>query len=120
MHTQKPGNLGRLLILGDELARVRDLLGRKGRGATEPTPLRLHGRPAGVVSAHGSAKDRKPGSRPALPSAPRKCVFRVIAGRLVDSFMGSGLRAEVKGFRSSSPHAFTCELQPVGIMDETV
>ena len=29
-----------------------------------------------------------------------------VAGRLVDRFMGSGLRAEVKGFCSSAPHAF--------------
>jgi len=30
-----------------------------------------------------------------------------VAGRLVDRFMGSGLRVEVKGFRGSAPHAFT-------------
>lgn len=30
-----------------------------------------------------------------------------VAGRLVDGFMGSGLRAKVKGFRGSASHAFT-------------
>lgn len=29
-----------------------------------------------------------------------------VAGRLIDDFMESGLRAEVKGFRSFSAHAF--------------
>ena len=29
-----------------------------------------------------------------------------VAGRLIDSFMESGLRAEVKGFRGFSAHAF--------------
>ena len=29
-----------------------------------------------------------------------------VAGRLIDGFMESGLRAEVKGFRSFSAHAF--------------
>ena len=48
MHTEKPGNLGRLLVLADELAGVRDLLGRKGRGAAEPNPLRLRSGPAGA------------------------------------------------------------------------
>jgi len=48
MHAQKPGNLGRLLVIADDLARVCDLLGRWGRGATEPTPLRLRRDPAGA------------------------------------------------------------------------
>ena len=34
--------------------------------------------------------------------------------------MGSGLRAEVKGFRGSSSHAFAGELQSVGVVDETI
>ena len=40
MHAQESGNLGRPFVLIDELAGVRDLLGRKGRGATEAHPLR--------------------------------------------------------------------------------
>ena len=48
MHTQEPGNLGRLLVLADELAGVCDLLGRQGRGAAEPNALRLRRRAAGA------------------------------------------------------------------------
>ena len=48
MHTQEPGNLGRLLVLADELAGVCDLLGRQGRGAAKPDALRLRGGPAGT------------------------------------------------------------------------
>ena len=29
-----------------------------------------------------------------------------VAGRLIDGFMGSGVRAKVKGFRGFSAHAF--------------
>ena len=48
MHTQEPGNLGRLLVLADELAGVGDLLGRQGRGAAEPDAPRLRRRSAGA------------------------------------------------------------------------
>jgi len=46
MHTQEPGNLGWLHVAVDELPCVRDLLGRKGRGAAEADALRLRGRSA--------------------------------------------------------------------------
>lgn len=39
MHTEKLGNLGRLLVLADELAGVRDLLRRSGRETTEPNGI---------------------------------------------------------------------------------
>lgn len=48
MHAQEPGDLGRLLVVVDELARVRNLFGRKGRGTTEANTLRLGSRPAGA------------------------------------------------------------------------
>lgn len=86
MHLQEPGDFRDwLLFLVDELALVRDLLGRKGRGWAEPharafaaiRPALVRStikgrsksaipantvntmRPAGVVvSAHGSASER--------------------------------------------------------------
>ncbi len=56
MHTQEPGNLGRLLVLADELAGVCDLLGRKGRGPAEPNALRLRRSSAGARALMGSSQ----------------------------------------------------------------
>lgn len=49
MHTKKPSNLcRRLLVFVDELAGVCDLLGRQDRRAAEPNALRLCRRSAGA------------------------------------------------------------------------
>ena len=56
MHLQEPGDFrDRLLVVMDELARVRDLLGREGRGGTEPHAPRLRRDPAGARAFHDQA-----------------------------------------------------------------
>ena len=53
MHLQEAGDLSyRLLVLLDELAGVRDLLGRQGRGGTEPHASGLRRDPAGASALH--------------------------------------------------------------------
>ena len=56
MHFQKPGDFRhRLLVVMDELAGVRDLLGRQGRGGAEPHTPRLRRDPAGARALHDQA-----------------------------------------------------------------
>ena len=56
MHLQEPGDFRyRLLVLVDDLAGVRDLLGREDRGGAEPNAPRLRRDPAGAGALHDLA-----------------------------------------------------------------
>lgn len=43
-----------------------------------------------------------------------------VAGRLINGFMDSGLRADVKGFLRFLAHAFAWEMKAMGVVNEAV
>lgn len=102
MHFQKPGDFRhRLLVVMDELAGVRDLLGRQGRGGAEPHTPRLRRDPAGARALHDQAaleirnagehgQHHAPGRRRRV--GPRLCQRSQASAGLLDGPVGPKLR----------------------------